>query len=190
MSTEQNDYSEFVEHPRFGRGPRFTRLKPEGSVYIGWHARQGMIPNTCVKADVKKQVPATFQFTHYYDLERTCEDCKRKFIFFADEQKYWYEVLQFGLDSDCIRCTDCRKHLQGLQRTRFEYEELFKLSSRTNEQSARMAECILELIEQKVFTAKQLQKIRERLNKLPAEFDPKRVEGIQEKLSAIEDSTK
>ena len=178
-------YSDFVEHPRYGRGPRFTMLEPKGDVYIGWHA-QGLIPNTAIKADISRQRDATFHFTHYYDLERQCRDCNRQFIFFAAEQKYWYEVLQFGLDSDCVRCTSCRKTQQGLQRTRFEYENLFQLANRSPDQCARMAECGLEMIENNVFTLRHTQKIRTLINELPDGYDSVRLGEIRTKLNAIE----
>lgn len=178
-------YSEFAEHPRFGQGPRFTRLKPRGMVYLGWHA-EGLIPNTAIKADTSKQCPATFHVTHYYDLERRCRDCSKEFIFFAAEQKYWYEELQFGLDSDCVRCASCRKKQQGLQKTRFDYETLFHAQQRTADQCAQMAECSLELIENQVFTPKQTRKVRELINQLPEGYRKERVEEIRKRLNDIE----
>lgn len=101
-------YSQFVEHPRYGKGPRLTKLVPTGIVFLVSH-REGLIPHTAVKADVSKQQPALYQVTHYYDLERNCRDCQQPFIFFALEQKHWYEVLQFHLESDCVHCVPCRK---------------------------------------------------------------------------------
>ena len=178
-------YSNFVEHPRYGRGPRFTTLVPKGDVYFGWHT-EGRIPKTAVKADIDKQCPATMHVTHYFDLKRRCRDCDREFIFFAEEQKHWHEELQFGLDSDCVRCVPCRKSLQGVERTRQQYEEIFHVSQRTPDQSLLMAECALTLIEINVFSTKQNERVRMLLNQLPSGFDSERVALIRQRLQAIE----
>ncbi len=179
-------YCDFVEHPRFGRGPRFTRLTPQGDVYLGWHT-QGLIPNTAVCANIQKQVSATMHVTHYFDLERLCHDCGRSFIFFADEQKHWYEDLQFGLDSDCIRCVPCRKQQQGVARMRQQYEELFQIEARTPDQSVLMAECCLDLIEHGIFSAKQTQRVRMLLNSLADENDwVDKVRMVRQRLLSFE----
>lgn len=178
-------YSEFVEHPRYGQGPRITKLVPKGDVYIGWHAR-GLIPDTAVKADTAKQSPAMFQFTHYYDLKRKCRDCSRAFIFFADEQKYWYEELQFGLDSDCVRCVPCRKVLQGVEKVRKQYEDLSHVSNQSTEETLTMAECALELMEKEIFGRRPIQRIRMLLNRIEGEHESDRINSIRERLNSIE----
>jgi Probable zinc-ribbon domain len=45
----------------------------------------------------------------YVDEPRTCVQCGAEFVFSAKEQKHWYEVLQFRLDSHAIRCLPCRR---------------------------------------------------------------------------------
>ena len=162
-------YADFVEHPRYGRGPRFTGLNPQTSFFSRTHLhghspKSCRIANTAIAADINKQVPATIHVTHYYDVEYKCRDCDRMFIFFALEQKYWYETLQFGLDSGCVRCVPCRNIQQGLEAARRKYEELFHYEERTDDQSLMMAECCLELIENAVFTSKQTERVRMLLN--------------------------
>lgn len=95
-------YANFVKHPRYGRQPRFTGLNPQTNfdshTFLHWHSPQSCrIDNTAIVADLDKQVAATVPVTHYYDVERQCRDCNQMFIFFAAEQKYWYEELQFPL---------------------------------------------------------------------------------------------
>ncbi|VAX35855.1 hypothetical protein MNBD_PLANCTO02-3091, partial [hydrothermal vent metagenome] len=106
----------------------------------------------------------TVAVTHYYDVARQCTDCGRMFIFFAAEQQHWYEDLQFGLDSDCVRCVPCRKQQQGIANIRQQYEDLFHQPDRTTDQCITMAECCLDLIERGVFTPKQTQRIHMLLN--------------------------
>ena len=107
-------FDDYVEHPLYGRVPRVTGLNPKedfgGNVFLHWHSPEDVrIPNTAVQADTSKQPTATVAVTHYFDSKRTCRDCQRPFLFFAEEQKYWYEELGFRLDADCIRCVECRK---------------------------------------------------------------------------------
>ncbi len=143
-------------------------------------------------ADLTRQTPATVPVTHYFDLQRTCRDCGRQFLFFAEEQKYWYEVLGFGLDSDCVRCADCRKKEQGIARDRETYEALFHVAEKTTEQSLEMAEACLSLIEANVFTAKQTQRVRTLLNAV-ADHDDRRdrpsYKRLVKRVIAIEQMT-
>ena len=129
------------------------------------------IPNTAIEADLTRQTAATVPVTHYFDLERTCRDCGRPFIFFAEEQKHWYEELGFGLESDCVRCVECRKHQQGIARQRERYEMLFHVDNRTVDQIIEMADCCLSLIEQGKFTARQCERVRMLLNSIPRDAD-------------------
>ncbi|MCA9195794.1 MAG: zinc-ribbon domain-containing protein [Planctomycetales bacterium] len=129
------------------------------------------IPNTAVLADPSKQTRATIPVTHYFDLERRCRDCKRQFIFFAEEQKHWYEELGFGLESDCVRCTECRKKQQGVGRLRERYESLFHIEEKSEQQILELADCCLQLVEQSVFSQKRLEFARMLLNKIDADSD-------------------
>lgn len=124
------------------------------------------IPNTAILADTSKQTRATVPVTHYFDLERRCRDCKRQFIFFAEEQKHWYEELGFGLESDCVRCTECRKKQQGIAQLRERYELLFHTEPKSEQQLLELAECCVKLVEQDMFTPKRLEFSRMLLNKI------------------------
>lgn len=136
--------------------------------------RTKRIPNTAIAADLSRQTPATVPVTHYFDLERECRDCGRRFIFFAQEQKYWYEQLGFGLKSDCVRCVDCRKQHQGIARHREIYESLFHVAKRTDKQSLEMADACLWLIEHHVFTTRQTERVRMLLNSIPDGADSRK----------------
>lgn len=173
---DRKSYANFVEHPRYGRQPRFTGLNPQTNfdshTFLHWHSPQNCrIENTAIAADLKKQSSATVPVTHYYDVERQCRDCNQMFIFFAAEQKYWYEELKFPLESDCIRCFPCREKQRNIAHTLKQYENLFHVADRTSEQTLMMTECCLYLIENNVFdfTPKQTQRIHMLLNTVPDE---------------------
>jgi hypothetical protein len=167
------EFLEYVNHPRYGQGPRITGLNPQGdnaggSVTLHWHSPEGVrIPDTAIPAGLTRQTRATIPVTHYFDAKRQCVDCGRWFIFFAAEQKFWYEELGFPLESDCIRCAVCRKKQRGLEEKRQRYEELFHVRDRTVVQEREMAECSLSLIEEGLFGERQLERVRYILKRLP-----------------------
>ncbi|MEM7261848.1 MAG: zinc-ribbon domain containing protein [Planctomycetota bacterium] len=195
----------YVEHGRLGSEPRITGFDPDpDSPDVHLHWRTGIfsdlqagyletmgyerrrtssaIPGTAIAADLDQQVDALYPVTHYYDLERTCRTCDRWFIFFAEEQKHWYEVLLFPLESDCVNCYPCRKEMQALQKRRFRYEELVKKEERTPDEDCELAECRLELMSSGVFGAKQTQFVREFLNRHP---DHPRADEVRDRLDQL-----
>jgi hypothetical protein len=182
-------FRDFVTHPRFGQGPRITGLNPEndfatGHVFLHWHSPEGVrIPNTAIPADASRQMPATVPVTHYFDAKRQCADCDRPFLFFAAEQKHWYEELGFPLESDCVRCVVCRKKQQGFEWHRQRYEELFHVQARTLEENLEMAECALSLAEAGIFGKRQIERVRSNLKKV---FTHPRLQALWERVKALE----
>lgn len=176
---KHDEYAAFVEHPRYGRGPRRTWLDPTdeddvpgGSRYIKLHWHSGpdcRIPNTAIAATMSKQHASTMAVSHYFDVKRTCRDCARPFLFFAEEQKHWYEELGFGLEADCVRCVPCRKQAQGLAQARQRYEELFHVAEPDDAQLLEMAECSVRLIEAGVFAPRHHERVRSLLRRVSDE---------------------
>lgn len=161
----QKEYESYVEHPRFGRYPHLTGQNPQTdwgrAVNLHWRSKpESRIPNTAITADVSRQSPALYPATHYYDEKCVCRDCNRPFIFFAKEQKHWYEELRFPLDADCVRCADCRKKTQWIERKKKRYDKLFHKVDRTTDETLEMADCCLSLIEEGIFTMKQEKQVR------------------------------
>lgn len=195
------DYAQHVEHPRYGRAPRFTGLDPNPkspNVHLHWntvpeHDREErlrmverslgfrpaefddgtrMVPGTAIEADLSRQTPWTLRpVTHYYDLDKVCKDCGRRFIFFAEEQKRWYEELRLPLETSAVRCPPCRKRQRHIARKRERYEQLIHLPGRSAEETLEMADCCLTLIEEAVFHARQTEHVRMLLNRV-AEHKP------------------
>lgn len=128
------------------------------------------IPNTAVIAYPAKQTRATVPVTHYFDLERSCRDCQRPFIFFAAEQKYWYEELGFVLDADAVRCIECRKKQQGIARLRKRYQALHAIEPKSNSELRELAECCSQLVDWGVFKPQRLEFARMLLNRAEREL--------------------
>lgn len=189
MTRKIGEYAKYVDHPRYGRRPNYTDLNPDAlapqvhlrpdrmtysvEIFRLYIDEINSIPNTAVEADLTRQTAATIPVSHYFDVERICRDCRRPFIFFAEEQKHWYEDLGFGLDSDCVRCVECRKRQQGLARKRERYEELFHVPNRTTDEALEMADCCLSLIEASTFHSRQTERVRMLLNRIPSRRDSK-----------------
>ena len=183
-----DDYAGFVVHPRYGRRPRLTGLDPipdlrDGSVFLHWHSPAGVrVPYTAIAADLTRQPPATVPITHYFDAKRQCRDCQRPFLFFAEEQQYWYEELGFALESDCVRCSECRRAQRGLEQLRERYADLLHVRERTPEQELELAEACLTLVEAGVSGVRPLERVRAILKRLPQD----RVAALRERLAQLE----
>ncbi len=52
---------------------------------------------------------------YYYDVIYTCLDCRKKVMWSAKDQKYWYEALGKNTNSKAIRCQICRCHIQAIK---------------------------------------------------------------------------
>ena len=208
------EYAEYVEHPRYGKSPRFTGLDPNpesSAVHLHWNTRHftqtqlremerllgwrptfpdngtRMVRGTAVEADLSRQTPAIVPVTHYYDIDKVCRDCGHRFIFFAEEQKYWYEELGFPVEADAVRCPPCRMRLQHIARTRERYEQLFHVLSPSLEETLEMADCCLTLVEEVVFHNRQTERVRMLLNRVPQEKrSDKRFLELSVRLHAVE----
>tara|TARA_B100002049_G_scaffold235697_1_gene220651 strand:- start:1829 stop:2110 length:282 start_codon:yes stop_codon:yes gene_type:complete len=74
-----------------------------------------------------------------------CEIYGRPFIFYAQEQKHWFEDLGFWIDAHCTRCVECRKKDQGTRFMHKRYQELIVLKERTNPQSKELKQIAIKL---------------------------------------------
>jgi hypothetical protein len=45
----------------------------------------------------------------YVDKLVVCKECGKEEIWTAEQQKWWYEVAKGNINSDAIKCRDCRK---------------------------------------------------------------------------------
>ena len=199
----------FVSHPRYGDRPRYTGLNFErysSGVHLHWHCRDATpeqlnciqvgafptqmlaegfsaaIPNTGVVADVSLQHSSCMPVTHYFDIATVCVDCRSPFIFYAEEQKHWYEELSFPIDADCVRCYPCRRATQDIDRTVCSYEDLMSVQDPSPDQQADLAARRLTLVQAGRFHTRQLEHVRAFLNRFP---DHPKSADIRSRLAAI-----
>lgn len=201
---------DFVPHPRYGDKPRHTGLDVQNlydGVYIRcwtekelarWASTHSytwidpatvgcLIPGTAITADPTKQHGSCMLNTHYYDIKRKCRDCGRMFIFFADEQRYWYEELRFPVDADCVRCHPCRHRQQALDVTRRSYETLLHVESTSLEVLLELTLARLDLVEARLFHPRQLDHVRRFLRQHP---DHEQSPAIRTRLETLTQTTK
>lgn len=109
---------DLVPHPRFG-----ARSVPSGfdvpralirAVYC--YDRPPVFPESAIPADISRQNYTVQPRPCYVDIMMRCHRCDRHFIFFAQEQRYWYEELAFWVDARCIHCPECRRWRHRLRR--------------------------------------------------------------------------
>jgi len=141
-------HKDYVVHPRYGDKPSYSgnSYSYEEIIDTYWgYRREKLFPESAIPADTSKQNYSVFPRTIYVDIEKSCKQCGRPFLFYAKEQKYWYEDLHFYIDVDCVRCIECRKKEQSVKSLILEYEQLVKNTSRTNEETRRLKQLALEL---------------------------------------------
>ena len=172
MKIDPDKFKGFVCHPRYGKSPRYTGLdvdsKSGSDARLLCHSsKQHRVPRTAIVANTNRQKPGISYITHYCDTVKCCVDCHRKFIFFADEQRYWYETLKFDLGVDCLKCPECRKSTRWMEKLRKRYEHLLHCNDRSDADNLELAECCITLIEHTVFGQNAIQFARRSLNQIP-----------------------
>jgi hypothetical protein len=134
MPKRRTSPSRFVTHPRYGALPHTSGIAvSEEEIREGFWSlrRETMFPESVLVARTEEQNYAVFPRRYYVDVLRSCRSCCRKFIFFAKEQRYWFETLKFFVDADCVLCPDCRRTSRLVQRRVRRYSDLMKRKART-----------------------------------------------------------
>ena len=133
----------YLNHPRYGDKPIITNTSSTIEAIENAHWRYSSLkyfPNTVIFADIKKQNYAIYPRALYVDIEEKCRACSKAFIFFAQEQQYWFEVLDFWVDSHCTRCFECRKHARYILTLRKRYDMLTGLANKTSSEKTQRKE--------------------------------------------------
>ncbi len=74
-------------------------------------------PETTIPADLTRQNFTAVPISYYADKLSRCRNCRRPFVFYAQEQKHWYEDLHINVTVSCpARCPECRRSRRRLRR--------------------------------------------------------------------------
>lgn len=155
---------DLVPHPRYG-----NRVVPSGvEVYLPALKRsylqygiERIFPESAIRADVTKQQFSFAPREYYVDILKRCRTCGRRFLFFAREQKHWYETLQFYIYADCVLCPECRHSDQVLRRRFKRYSENVNRTDLKDRQLAGLLEDAVFLFENGLLrNQQQLRRLR------------------------------
>ena len=80
-----------------------------------------IVPGTAVRANTALQNYPMFPRHVHADLLKQCRTCARPFVFYANEQRFWYETLHIPVDADCVNCPPCRKRMHRLKGCQLRY---------------------------------------------------------------------
>ena len=141
----------YVNHPRYGNQPIPSEYSfSEEEIEKGYwrYSNLRYFATTAIPADTSKQNFAVYPRSIYVDIEEQCEVCDRLFLFFALEQKHWFEDLQFYIDAHCTRCIDCRQQDQEIRSMQKRYQELVEKVKRTERETKQLKAIALELYQQ------------------------------------------
>lgn len=141
---------QYVPHPRYGAAPCPSGARiPEKELRHGFWRLSGdtIFPETALVAQTEKQNYAVFPRKYYVDVLRNCITCRRPFIFFAREQRYWFETLRFFVDADCVQCPDCRRESKAIQRRLRRYSDLFAKNRATPKELMFLVDDAIYLLE-------------------------------------------
>ena len=123
--------TDFVPHPRYGSTPTRSGVRGfTGQEIADSHWQYDvatLYPESVLVADTSRQNYSMYPRPFYVDMRRTCRSCSRPFIFFAAEQKHWFEVLQFYVDADCVHCPECRQQRIAAKREFQRYTALVSI---------------------------------------------------------------
>jgi len=138
----------YVPHPRYGDVPMHQqRIYTDDDIRSSYWLYRSVtfFKQSAIPADISKQNYTTSPRRLYVDIEVRCVDCDRDFIFYALEQKYWYEELGFYIDADCTKCIDCRNKDKKIREQKARYEELITKKERTTTEIKELKDIAFEL---------------------------------------------
>lgn len=140
-----------------------------------------IFPETALIANTTLQNFAVYPRKYYVDILKECRQCHRPFIFFAREQRYWFETLKFYVDADCVHCPKCRRESRVLQRRLRRYSDLFAKKDITRKELMFLVDDARHLLERGVL--KNLSNLGSVKNKAMKEIPE--YQGVLELAEAI-----
>lgn len=131
----------YVPHPRYGDRPilsdeRWTEAAVRRAFWGYGSAR--IFPETAVTADISRQNYGYSPRRVYVDIAERCRTCGREFLWFALEQRHWFEELGFFVDAQCHHCQDCRHMAHRLRDRRKVYDALVAKPEKTTAEWERL----------------------------------------------------
>lgn len=93
-----------------------ARRPPGWSVEAAREGRLQWACSHCIRAGLALEGHPALQtwcdydpYFAFIDAKLMCEDCGQSFVFSATEQRHWYEMLKFWVQSRPKQCLPCRR---------------------------------------------------------------------------------
>lgn len=141
---------DIVAHPLYGSKPMHSGVSLPNAVFARAHWSYGserFFPESAIIADTTKQNYNVFPRYCYVDILKHCRGCDRPFIFFAMEQKHWFETLRFYVDADCVHCTECGKSRRRAKRRVTLHAHLAKKKDLSDEEFMHFVDNTVHLLQ-------------------------------------------
>lgn len=100
-----------VVHPVYGAGPANSGIQVTADAIrrgARLYGDEEFFPGSVLVADTRRQNFAVYPKNYYVDVLNECLSCGAPFVFFAQEQKHWFETLRLHVATDCLSCSHCR----------------------------------------------------------------------------------
>ncbi|MBA3329443.1 MAG: zinc-ribbon domain containing protein [Actinobacteria bacterium] len=131
MTRRETGQRRSEDHPLFGDLPfvEVSYALPDGRGGTFWERDleyRPPVPPEAVPGDIEKQEFCSWCHPpHYYyvDEPKWCVECRKRFVFSAEEQKFWFEELKFNFHSIAIRCQECRRSQRRGKATKIQLQE-------------------------------------------------------------------
>jgi hypothetical protein len=102
---------------------------------------------SAVPAEVAAQDYSVAPRHWYIDARFRCCECRAEFVWPTAEQKTWFEVYRFYVDSLPTRCRECRAKRRDAVRLRQEYDELVS-AARSRGSSPEQKQRVVTIIDE------------------------------------------
>lgn len=111
-----------VPHPRYGTSTKASGYKlsvddVRADRHLARLARGSFWPKSAIPGPALV-TGSPYAWRYYVDRLCRCVDCYRPFIFYAVEQRLWFERLGFHVESHAVRCTSCRRSVRKVKQRR------------------------------------------------------------------------
>lgn len=94
--------------------------------YNNWACDACLDANRAIKGNPNEQNYTWNPHYAFFDSEKTCRNCKNRFVFSKKEKQFWYEELKFWMDAEPVNCVACRKEIRAYKEETKVLSEILK----------------------------------------------------------------
>lgn len=174
-----------VPHPRYGSTPHCSGQVASSSELLDRHwsaRRQIAFRRSAIRAD--NTFRGYSKRLWYVGELHQCCDCGGLYIFFAVEQQYWYETLQFHAESRSERCPPCRAEIRASTARRKHYSSIVSRPDLDETQLVELASCAIEMLRRgELAPSQKLNELVHRMRK--RQVDPEVIRSLTSTLAEM-----